>query len=250
MQKTPAKSPKRVSDIEKFQPKLGNPINNKLGPGIHTWSITAGSSCPGKTVACAGCCYAMRGFFNMPAVERRMQANYDFSRSKEFVPWMTKAIWAHSVRVLRVHVAGDFYDAAYVQKWIDIAKQTPRVVYYGYTRSWRTLKISESLERLALVKNFRLWYSADVDTGIPPKSPGLRGIAWLARDKDEEDATPCWADLVFRDKPDALLKKAGETRVQVCPNELGLPAPYQRLTCTQCQICFRTQKDPDGHYGK
>jgi len=228
---------KRVSDAEKFQPKLGNPINNKLGPGIHSWSITAGVTCPGKTKACASVCYAMGGFYNMPSVRQRMNLNHKFSESKEFVPWMTKALWAHSVRVMRIHCAGDFFDAEYTEKWLQIVKQTPRVVFFGYTRSWRDEEIAPVLQRLALVKNMRLWYSADIQTGTPPRVPGLKGIAWMARDSHEEEEAPAWSDLVFRDKPRTLLKKANG--VQVCPNEIGLPEPYPRLTCTQCQLCFR-----------
>lgn len=228
---------RRLSDAERIQPKLGNPINNKLGPAIHTWSIPAGSTCPGKTPACAGCCYAMRGFFNMPNVDLRMHKNEQFSRSPEFVEWMRKSLWAHSVRVMRVHTAGDFYDAEYTNKWLTIAEQNPRTLFFGYTRSWRTPEIMTVLEQLALVNNFRLWFSADVHTGMPPHTPGLQGFAWLARDDFEANTAPGWADLVFRNEVTSVMKKANG--VQVCPNEIGLPEPHQRLTCTQCQLCFR-----------
>lgn len=228
---------RRLTDVERLQPKLGNPINSKLGPGIHTWSIPAQQTCPGATKACLGCCYALSGFFNMPSVKDRLQRNYLFTKSPDFVSWMMGAVWAQGVSVLRIHVAGDMYDAAYIRKWVEIVQSTTRVRYFAYTRSWRIPELVGPLRELASCRNIQLWLSADVDTGKPPQWPEARGIAWMTRTPAEEQATPAWADLVFRDNDATLLKRANG--IQVCPNEIGLPAEYPKLTCTQCRICWR-----------
>jgi hypothetical protein len=229
----------------RLKPALGNPINTKLGPAIFTWSITAEESCPGATPACLSCCYARRGFFTMPAVARRLDANLQFSKTADFTEWMQKAVWAHWVRIMRIHVAGDLYDAAYTEKWIRIAEKTPKVRYFLYTRSWRDPEILPAIRRLAKVKNVALWLSTDVDTGRPPSMTNAYGIAWMARNPAEEDLTPPWAMLVFRDKDGTLLKKANG--VQVCAAEIGLPPEHQKLTCTRCQLCFRPKNKGTVH---
>ena len=232
-----AKRSRRISAVDRYEPKLGNPINQKLGPAIHTWSITAGESCPGKTAACAGCCYAMRGFFCMPSVASRTDKNLAFSRTSEFAEWMRTALWAQRVRVMRIHCAGDFYDEEYIRKWIAVIKRTPRIIYFTYTRSWRLPELMPAIEEMALLPNMRLWFSADVHSGAAPRIEGLQGITWMARDDFEARTAPGWADLVFRNRVDRLMKKANG--VQVCPNEIGLPEPHRPLTCTECQLCFR-----------
>lgn len=236
---------RKLSAVQRYKPALGNPINTKLGPGIHTWSIPAEETCPGATEACLSCCYARRGFFLMPSIERRLWANYRFSQTAEFTAWMVSAVQAQWVRVMRVHVSGDLYDAAYTEKWLEIVAKTARVRYFLYTRSWREHEILPLIRKLAKRPNVALWLSADVETGRPPAVAGSRGVSWMARDTSEEDQTPKWANLVFRNTSKTLRKKVNG--VQVCPNEIGLPATYPRLTCTQCQLCFRSQTQGVSH---
>jgi hypothetical protein len=178
----------------------------------------------------------MSGFFLMPAVKSRLERNYLFSKTKAFVPWALDSLQKQHVRILRQHVSGDYYSAEYTEKWCEIVSATAGIQHFAYTRSWAIPEILPALKRLARFPNMQLWFSADVASGRPPRIPGLRGVAWMARDKAEEDQTPRWATLVFRDEVETLRKKING--IQVCPHESGMPnAKY--FTCTKCQICCR-----------
>jgi hypothetical protein len=225
--------------VAKYTPKLGEPRNTKLGALIHTWSITAGVSCPGKTKACASVCYAKSGFFRMHNVANGHERNLKFSKTAAFVPWMQEQLDKNKVAVLRVHVAGDFYSAAYALKWLEIMKIRPNIVFYLYTRSWRKSAILPVLRSIARLENVHFWLSADTDTVKPPRIAQAR-VAWMARNDDEALSTPAWADLVFRDAPKTTMKKAGNG-VQVCPFEIAVPKAA-KIGCSQCKICFKPQR--------
>ena len=92
---------------------------------------------------------------------------------------MTAEIRSSGVLVLRIHVAGDFYDAEYVRQWSAIVKRSPRVRFYGYTRSWRIASIATALAELAAFSAMRLWYSVDDETGVPPYVPASVRLAYL-----------------------------------------------------------------------
>jgi len=164
--------------------------------------------------------------------------NYQFSATDEFVPWMLGVFDAFEPITFRQHVAGDFYSAEYVSKWIEIVGRTRNTKHFAYTRSWRDPEILRELKKLAKFPHMKLWFSADVDTGRPPDVPNTRK-AWLARDVAEEELTPEWADLVFRNETKTLRKHING--VQVCPVEIGLETE-NKLTCTKCKICFSPPK--------
>src|SRR5436190_445030 len=80
---------------------------------------------------------------------------------------------------------------------LGLARRCPRTKFYSYTRSWRQDSIREVLAEVARLRNFRVWLSADRDTGLPPTIPGTE-VAWLLTLPGEQP--PAWADLVFRTK--------------------------------------------------
>jgi hypothetical protein len=82
-------------------------------------------------------------------------------------------------RVVRVHVAGDFYDEDYTQKWLEVIQELPHVQFFAYTRSWRVSDILPSLIQLAREPNMHLWWSIDRETGGAPFVPGVR-VAYMA----------------------------------------------------------------------
>ena len=66
-----------------------------------------------------------------------------------FVDDMVTYIKANKIKVFRPHDSGDFYDGDYVKKWAKIAKQCPKVVFFGYTKS-----LELNLEPLTRLPNF------------------------------------------------------------------------------------------------
>lgn len=171
----------------------------------------------------------------MPAVLKSHTRNLDFSQTEDFVPWAIATLRVRSVRVMRIHVAGDFFDDAYVRRWTAIVKACPDVTFYAYTRSWRLGEMFPELIRLGQLPNMHLWWSMDRSTGRPPLIRGIR-CAYMAINDADAATAPDDVDLVFRDDDKTVMKKANG--VQVCPPENGV-ATSPAITCSRCGICWK-----------
>lgn len=221
--------------------------NEKLGSSIRSFSLPHGSekSCPGLTPTCQKLCYVSR-------YTRRFNLDYKHNlvaaEKPDFVAKMSRE--SALVRTVRVHVSGDFYSAAYVNKWIQIANRTPHTLFYAYTRSWRgrNLPLLESLIQLSKLPNFILNISTDRDTGIPSWLYGAFGgpkrITYMAVNDQDIPQQPGGSvivpkvNIVFRVKRNTILGKQGGSTV--CPVENGIQNP---VTCESCRLCFR-EKTP------
>ena len=220
------------------RPSINNRIT-KLGPSIFAFSIIAAETCPGRSQLCFDRCYARQGNFSFPDVIRNHRNNWEFTQTQHFVPWMNSQLVINRVTTMRVHVAGDFYDAAYVRKWIRIARANPGTVFFAYTRSWRTPTILPALRVLAALPNMRLWFSADQETGRPPRVKRVRTAYMALNDAD----VPKWRnDLTFRVNR-STVKKWDSAGTLVCIEEQGIHRK-QKVTCSRCQLCFKSQPIP------
>jgi hypothetical protein len=213
--------------------------NSKLGPAIFTWSIPGGETCPGASPACAAECYAKKGRMFSPHVRAHYTRNLTITQRDTFARLMIAEVKRRWPRVVRIHAAGDFYSAEYVRKWIEVARACPDVRFYAYTRSWRVAEIAGALVELAKLPNVRLWYSADHDTGLPPKLPRRVRVAWM---QTEGDDLPRKADVLFRVQ---RLRKTVQKRVALplavaltCPVENG--ATGHLTDCQRCGVCWRS----------
>ncbi len=206
--------------------------NGKLGEGIHAWSIPAGETCPGRSVLCERVCYARSGRFRTQLLQERLTENLDAALADDFVRRMVAEIRRRGVHTLRIHVSGDFFSADYARKWLAIARRSPHTTFYAYTRSWRVQEIAPALEELARLRNVRLWYSCDAETGLPEKiAPGIR-LAYLQTAAEDIPT----GDLVFRTES---LRATPARRIGlslVCPRETGHPHATA-ITCTSCRRC-------------
>lgn len=210
-------------------------INHKLGPGIYAWSVPADAeTCVGASALCAARCYAKHGFFVYPATQRFLARNKEFAQTPEFVGWMLGELKQRFVKVFRIHVSGDFFNEEYTRKWLTIARELPRIRFFAYTRSWRDETIFPSLIQMGQLPNFRLWFSQDRLTGNSPFIPNIRRAYMAVNDLDASTAPPD-CDLVFRDRPRTVMKRANG--VLVCPAENGVQGKM-RHTCTTCQVCW------------
>ncbi len=208
--------------------------NRKLGESIHAWSIPALDTCPGRTQLCEQVCYARHGHFGLSRIQERLQENLDASLRDDFERRMVAEIHRRGVHTLRVHVSGDFYDPGYVRKWVRIAEKCHRTKFYAYTRSWRLPEFQKVLQELAKLRNWRLWWSCDAETGIPDQFPERVELAYL---QTEHGQDPGNSKVVFRLK---RLRRHQVLRIGlalVCPTETGLPNPNG--TCTSCRRCFK-----------
>lgn len=210
--------------------------NGKLGENIHAWSLPAGGKyCPGSSDLCESVCYARSGRFLLPFVRERLEENYRISRRPGFADRMIREVKRRWVQVCRVHVSGDFYDAAYAEAWLKVFRACPRAKFFAYTRSYRVADVEPVLREMSLLRNVRLWYSCDAQTGIPGRVPVNVRVAWMMEDENERFEI---ADLVFVVR---RLRKGAPKRVGlalVCPNERPVDKA-KGLNCTTCGKCWK-----------
>ncbi|MCE9556544.1 MAG: hypothetical protein K8T91_24610 [Planctomycetes bacterium] len=212
--------------------------NHKLGcHWIWSFSLPSGTlqTCPGMTPTCHSVCYAAAMESYRSAVALRYRRNLILSRQRRFGERMRALLVAHAVRILRIHVGGDFFSVRYTRKWLRIIRQSPRTRFYFYTRSWRNPAIRMVIDRMARLPNCRVWYSVDRDTGVPAEVPARVRVAWLM--SEPTDLPPPGTDLVFRVR---RLRRVPDPAVvvPVCPTEDGQSRAV-RVTCERCGLCWR-----------
>lgn len=195
--------------------------------------MASGEVCVGATPSCSAACYAKKGFFAYNSVQEALEKRYQISKQSDFADLLVNDIRDKFVRVVRIHASGEFYSADYVDKWRKIVTSCPKVRFFAYTRSWRNREILASLRRLAALKNFQMWFSADAQTGSPPKVSGVK-VAYMKG--EEHSGSIIKSNLIFRIKRKSVEKKIGN--VLVCPAENGAT----KMTCSRCQLCFNPQK--------
>lgn len=212
--------------------------NHKLGTHqIWSFSLPSGtnSTCPGMTPTCGNHCYAVAMARYRPAAANAYRRNLASARRHDFVQRVRAFLLLHDVRVVRVHVGGDFFSARYARKWLRIMRRSPRTRFYFYTRSWRVPAIKAVIDRMATLANSRVWYSTDRDTGVPADIPARVRVAWLM--SDATDLPPSGTNLVFRVRRLHRLP-VPSMLAPVCPTEDGQTRAV-RVTCEMCGLCWR-----------
>ncbi len=214
------------------------PGNHKLG-GRRIWGFTLPSgtpdACPGRSPTCATHCYAAALERYRPAAAAAYRRNLALSRRRDFARRVRAFLVAHAVRVVRVHVGGDFYSARYTRAWLRVVRRSPRVTFFFYTRAWRVPSIRAVLDVLAVLPNCAAWFSCDRDTGVPAAVPPRVRVAWLMTAPD--DTPPAGTDLVFRVRR-LRRRPAPAGGPPVCPAEDGV-ARTSPATCDRCGRCWR-----------
>ena len=224
----------------KRKPHLfGEPKIAKLGGLIYPFSIPAKRTCPGRSGFCEDICYADDGFFVMENVRWKHIENLKRTREACFVDDAVAEIKARYMTVVRIHVAGDIYSAAYGGKWVKIIRQCPRTTFFCYTRSWKIDSIMPVLASMATLKNMHLWFSTDHEMPDAPAIPGVR-IAYLLAPGEDPARVPAGQHLVFRHDDRRSLKRANG--VLICPYEQGIKRQV-RITCSSCRICWTPQRN-------
>ena len=214
--------------------------NSKLGRSGLIWAfgLPSRATCPGRSEVCSRVCYSHRLERFRPNVRALYERNLELSRWPDFASNMIREIGANHVRVLRVHVAGDFYSADYATKWLGVMRAMPMVTFFAYTRSWRVPGFADVFRDMAGLQNVRLWYSCDRETGVPDEVPEGVRLAWLMADGGD---LPPRADLVFRvarlrRHPTKSLRCAAGADAPVCPVENGITGG--RTDCSRCGTCW------------
>lgn len=124
--------------------------NHKLVPNEQTsfliWNLPYKITCPFATDLCKKICYAKKAEDLYPDCNPSRNRNWDFSRTADFVQWAIEYIEQKNKSVqkkgkklvVRIHESGDFYNAEYFYKWMEVCRhfeQTENITFIAYTKS-------------------------------------------------------------------------------------------------------------------
>lgn len=147
-----------------------SPGNAKL-KGIPSMSLLSGHACPfankcyarvdlvtGKIIDGPDTefrCFSATQENIFPSVRKQRQHNFELLRklkTKEAMVEVIQQSLPFNVRIIRLHVAGDFFNQTYFDAWTEIARKNPDVIFYAYTKS-----LQYWVNRIGtLPENFRL----------------------------------------------------------------------------------------------
>jgi hypothetical protein len=128
--------------------------NAKLGKKIYTFSIVSGYTCPfakdclAKVDRISGKltdgpdtqfrCFSASQEALFPAVRKSRWNNFEkilnAIKNNTLVDLILKNI-PKKATIIRVHVAGDFFNQAYFNAWMQVARNRPDIIFYAYTKS-------------------------------------------------------------------------------------------------------------------
>jgi len=144
--------------------------SKELGVRVFNFGIPAYKSASGKLTCpfakdCVKYCYAQKGAYIWGNVSPAFERRYEATKLDTFVDLMTQEIRRKKVDFLRIHDSGDYYSPAYLQKWLQIARNNPQTKFYSYTKS---VPLFENVE---LPENFDVIFSqgSKVDFLIEPE---------------------------------------------------------------------------------
>ena len=117
-------------------------------------SSTGLKTCP-NAGACAKGCYALAGAYRFSNVAQAFERRLKATLTDEFIPAMLADIDKQRAERVRIHDSGDFYDEAYLDRWLEIIQARPNVEFYAYTKMVSLFKKRAD----DLPKNFTVIYS-------------------------------------------------------------------------------------------
>jgi hypothetical protein len=143
--------------LQEGSDKLKKTFGEK-GLKFREFSLVAALNCPGAGI-CKKFCYTEVGRSTDPRIWARRAGNWYASQRDDFVTRINAQIRWEQPKVVRIHVAGDFYDPAYIKKWMRIIESNPSVRFYAYTKSIAHMKKVERDRPKGLPTNFGVVYS-------------------------------------------------------------------------------------------
>ena len=180
------------SKIKKTSKHFGIKLMNF---GIPAYKSASGKlTCP-MADECVKFCYAKKGAYVWSNVKPAFEKRYELSKTDKFIESMNDEIRRKKPDFVRVHDSGDYYSRAYLNKWIQIAKDNPDVKFYSYTNMVKLIK------EVQLPDNYDIIYSdsgkqkhlidekKDRHTRIFSSSSDLRNAGYIDSSKYDLRAT-------------------------------------------------------------
>lgn len=124
------------------------------------------NTCP-SALACRAVCYAKQGRYAMPNVVNARKHNLDYSLTDGFVAGVVADLQRmRKVNTVRIHDSGDFYNQEYFNKWCDIARALPHIIFYAYTKTL-TLSWENKPDNLVITQSLGGKHDALVNMSLP-----------------------------------------------------------------------------------
>ena len=102
---------------------------------VYEFNLPAIDSCPFAD-ECKKYCFADKGRYLMPNVQDKYYFNFELTKNlNEFKKLIQSELESKKVEYVRIHSSGDFCSLKYLKTWVEIANNTPNIVFYGYTKS-------------------------------------------------------------------------------------------------------------------
>lgn len=125
--------------------------NAKLDKSIHTFSLPSGWTCPSAKDCLSKAdqktgkitdgnetkfrCFSASQEALYPSVRKQRWHNFNLLRTTDNMAELISKSLPKKAKIIRIHVAGDFFSQAYMDAWIEVAKQRPDILFYAYTKS-------------------------------------------------------------------------------------------------------------------
>lgn len=157
---------KLESPIGPVRPLLING-NAKIGKGVYHFSTLPTNKTFSATVCgkswtvkgtcpchCAGC-YACSGNYCYESTISALAMRTILAR--DYLDWTRRAILAQiiadKIQLLRVHAAGDFFSAEYIEMWREIAIANPTITMWTYTKNSDAESAFDDIANFNVVKS-------------------------------------------------------------------------------------------------
>ena len=135
--------------------------------------------------------------------------NFDtLKQNQDDWPLMYLELWKSmpaDAGIVRIHVAGDFFNENYLRAWIELAQTTPDVLFYAYTKSlkyWDALR-SEVPDNLVLTASYGGRDDWMIDRGgfrfakVVFSEAEAEELDLIIDHDDSHAANPTWRDESF-----------------------------------------------------
>lgn len=141
--------------------------NDKLGRGVYTWSMlptndyfdfkidNAEYHIPGTCPCHCKGCYATKGHYTFENViaangRKTLLARMDLDFVERAI---TAQILASNITICRIHAAGDFFSADYINMWRRVVSHCSKTVFWTYTKSVDAENAFNDLNNINVVRS-------------------------------------------------------------------------------------------------
>lgn len=110
---------------------------NKKLKNIASFSLPPVESCLFHKY-CADKCYAKKAYKAYPNTKNAYDRNFRIVKENpdEFKKQIVEFLNNYPRKYFRIHVSGDYYSQAYLNMWIEIAKQFPNIHFMSFTKCY------------------------------------------------------------------------------------------------------------------